>query len=171
MFLSDPTVTAFPWLGPKKGKLFFKKEEAAIHIGLLNHHYAVQLTKSHEQQGNTKELLLERNISCSSWSPWAWCPGPPWQWPCSCRSPQRAPSSSQGGPVSRISSEAVDLSQHCWHDLIIWNCFFILAEWTKFKVTLTLGGSKNTNFQNSMGALSSPISFALRISKQFLFLF
>ena len=33
------------------------------------------------------------------------------------------------------------------------------------------GGSKNTNFQNSMGALSNPISFALRISKQFLFLF
>ena len=156
--------------GSRESKLFFKKKEAAIHIGLLNHHYAVQLTKSPEQ-GNTKELLLERNISCSSWSPWAWSPGPPWRWPCSCRSPQRAPSSSQGGPVSRISSEAVDLSQHCWHDLIIWNCFFILAEWTKFKVTLTLGGSKNTNFQNSMGALSSPISFALRISKQFLFLF
>ena len=34
-----------------------------------------------------------------------------------------------------------------------------------------LGGSKNTNFQNSIGALSNPISFALRISKQFLFLF
>ena len=29
-----------------------------------------------------------------------------------------------------------------------------------------IGGSKNTNFQNSMGALSNPISFALRISKQ-----
>ena len=37
--------------------------------------------------------------------------------------------------------------------------------------TGALGGSKNTNFQNSMGALSNPISFALRISKQFLFLF
>ena len=34
-----------------------------------------------------------------------------------------------------------------------------------------LGGSKNTNFQNSMGALSNPISFAIRISKQFLFSF
>ena len=32
-----------------------------------------------------------------------------------------------------------------------------------------LGGTKNTNFQNSMGALSYPISFAIRISKQFLF--
>ena len=31
-----------------------------------------------------------------------------------------------------------------------------------------LGGTKNTNFQNSMGALSNPISFAIRISKQFL---
>ena len=59
MFLSDPAITAFPWLAPKKGKHFFKKEEAAIHIaGLLNHHYAVQLTKSHEQQGNTEELLF-----------------------------------------------------------------------------------------------------------------
>ena len=38
-------------------------------------------------------------------------------------------------------------------------------------VHYTIGGSKNTNFQNSMGALSNPISFALRISKQFLFLF
>ena len=34
-----------------------------------------------------------------------------------------------------------------------------------------LGGTKNTNFQNSMGALSNPISFAIRISKQFLFSF
>ena len=34
-----------------------------------------------------------------------------------------------------------------------------------------LGGTKNTNFRNSMGALSNPISFAIRISKQFLFLF
>ena len=58
MFLSDPAITAFPWLAPKKGKLFFKKEEAAIHIGLLNQHYAVQLTKSPEQQGNTKELMF-----------------------------------------------------------------------------------------------------------------
>ena len=36
---------------------------------------------------------------------------------------------------------------------------------------LIVGGTKNTNFQNSMGALSNPISFALRISKQFSFLF
>ena len=28
----------------------------------------------------------------------------------------------------------------------------------------TLGGTKNTNFRNSMGALSNPISFAIRIS-------
>ena len=35
---------------------------------------------------------------------------------------------------------------------------------------LGLGGVKNTTIQNSMGALSNPISFALRISKQFLFL-
>ena len=35
----------------------------------------------------------------------------------------------------------------------------------------TLGGTKNTNFRNSMGALSNPISFAIRISKQFLFSF
>ena len=28
--------------------------------------------------------------------------------------------------------------------------------------------TKNTNFRNSMGALSNPISFAIRISKQFL---
>ena len=34
-----------------------------------------------------------------------------------------------------------------------------------------VGGVKNTNIQNSMDALSNPISFALRISKQFLFLF
>ena len=34
-----------------------------------------------------------------------------------------------------------------------------------------LVGVKNTNFQNSMGALSNPISFAIRISKQFLFSF
>ena len=34
-----------------------------------------------------------------------------------------------------------------------------------------LGGTKNTNFQNSIGALSNPISFAIRISKQFLFSF
>ena len=34
-----------------------------------------------------------------------------------------------------------------------------------------VGGTKNTNFQNSMGALSNPISFAIRISKQFLCLF
>ena len=47
--------------GSKERKTFFKKKEAAIHIGLLNHHYAAQLTKSHEQQGNTKELLLERS--------------------------------------------------------------------------------------------------------------
>ena len=33
------------------------------------------------------------------------------------------------------------------------------------------GGTKNTNFQNSMGALSNPISFAPRISELFLFLF
>ena len=45
--------------GSKESKLFFKKKEAAIHIGLLNHHYAVQLTKPPEQQGNTKKLLLE----------------------------------------------------------------------------------------------------------------
>ena len=32
-----------------------------------------------------------------------------------------------------------------------------------------LGGTKNTNFQNSMGALSNPISFAIRISKHFVF--
>ena len=32
---------------------------------------------------------------------------------------------------------------------------------------LMLGGSKNTNFQNSMGALSNPISFAPRISELF----
>ena len=38
-------------------------------------------------------------------------------------------------------------------------------------LTWSLGGTKNTNFQNSMGALSNPISFATRISKQFLFSF
>ena len=36
---------------------------------------------------------------------------------------------------------------------------------------VALGGTKNTNFQNSMGALSNPISFAPRISELFLFLF
>ena len=46
--------------GSKERKTFFKKKEAAIHIGLLNHHYAAQLTKSPEQR-NTKELLLERS--------------------------------------------------------------------------------------------------------------
>ena len=140
MFLSDPAITAFPWLGPKKGKLFFKKEEAAIHIGLLNHHYAVQLTKSPEQ-GNTKELLLERNISCSSWSPWAWCPGPPWQWPCSCRSPQRAPSSSQGGPETRISSEAVESTLLTRFDnlkLFLECVYFGRVDRVQFKVTQTL---------------------------------
>ena len=34
-----------------------------------------------------------------------------------------------------------------------------------------VGGTKNTNFQNSIGALSNPISFDIRISKQFLFSF
>ena len=37
--------------------------------------------------------------------------------------------------------------------------------------TGVIGGSKNTNFQNSMGALSNPISFSIRISKQILFSF
>ena len=36
---------------------------------------------------------------------------------------------------------------------------------------MSLGGTKNTNFHNSMGALSNPISFAIRISKQFFFSF
>ena len=35
-------------------------------------------------------------------------------------------------------------------------------------IHLQLGVLKSTNFQNSMGALSNPISFAIRISKQFL---
>ena len=39
------------------------------------------------------------------------------------------------------------------------------------EIFIGLGGTKNTNFQNSMGALSNPISFAIRISKQFLFSF
>ena len=34
-----------------------------------------------------------------------------------------------------------------------------------------LGGTKNTKFQNSVGALFNPISPAIRISKQFLFSF
>ena len=141
MFLSDPAITAFPH-GSKERKLFFKKEEAAIHIGLLNHHYAVQLTKSPEQ-GNTKELLLERNISCSSWSPWAWCPGPPWQWPCSCRSPQRAPSSSRDGPETRISLEGVDvestlLTRFDNLKLFLECLYFGRVDWVQFKVTRTL---------------------------------
>ena len=39
------------------------------------------------------------------------------------------------------------------------------------KLRWRLGGVKNTNFKNSMGVLSNPISFAIRISKQILFLF
>ena len=45
-----------------------------------------------------------------------------------------------------------------------------LIKWLPIKMQrCALGGSKNTNFQNSMGALSNHISFAIRISKQFCF--
>ena len=51
---------------------------------------------------------------------------------------------------------------------VIW---VIYCAYLRFATFGVLGGSKNTNFQNSMGALSNPIFFAIRISKHFLFSF
>ena len=60
---------------------------------------------------------------------------------------------------------------HKWRETN-WECDSITFSNKSIIITVTLGGgTKNTNFQNSMGALSNPISFAIRISKQFLFSF